>query len=573
MGLLTAYVQAPAAAQNDSSSMATWCFVGKVMAFNSLIAVTLVPLAVVLLLFFGRVLRDARAPVAVLFSLGYVFFELAVFCLERNWSKVAFSSFWLVAGPFWLLMNGLCWLLAARDVTACLLLATFCLAAREAVLHLLYTSVAVGGYERSQRIWRALTRGSAYGAALAALYGGSYLMLQVAQDLYDRHLSTVATVLLCLVSLPLMRTFLRLALGQAIQPQHLVARASASQPLDALVIYADVAYAAAVMIEVPYAFALLLLPHTSMFWIAAGFSTVLDVFFVYIQEAFKPAPWSTLGKAGEFAPSYCHERPAPVFAALASGFLAQPEATEATRLDASQPLAGAAQTTASKAAPAAVAAAADSTEIVAAEAGPPQQRSLRTSLPAVCTSCTSPEVDEEAAIQAAAKAEAEAAVMSPRVSLLLDEFDRSLIGCSKRSNGGLTNAAAKQGIPHTGAEGLSLFFLQEQKISLMTHSVAALLAVVVAGVCCPVLAFRTGRLLDRHLHVRALVLLLLRLLADASACRIALHAAEGSLDRPALIALWDGPRLEFTSCIGWMYQALISVCATFAVAAVVLADS
>ena len=55
--------------------------------------------------------------------------------------------------------------------------------------------------------------------------------------------------------------------------------------LDTLVMYADLAYALTLFLEVGFAFTLPLAPHTLIFAVSAAIGAVFDVVFVYVLGA------------------------------------------------------------------------------------------------------------------------------------------------------------------------------------------------------------------------------------------------------------------------------------------------
>lgn len=469
--------------------------------------------AVLIALAAGALLA-AGVPFSVFCIIGYLLFEVAAFTLERNWSQLSILHFWAVAAPICVLQAVLCLVFCHKERLCGLLLSATCLGFREWILESTFTNSATG--RGRNRLVAAFARGWAYSLLMCALCVVGFLLVHTPRRTVEP-LPYTSLAFLYMVFVPLSRMLLRFLVVHLVGSSSLLLeRFSASStdpsninvvesgyencrkgshPVDALVLFADSVYSLNVLLEVPYAFALLLAPHLELFFASLVIGALTDSLFIFVLDALRPVPWQSAGGISEWAPSYSQDRPAPLFAALTSRALCESQPSEASRL-----------------------------------AITPRK----------------PDASDEEC-------------MSPRVSLLLDEFDRTLIG--SRGAG-----AGRRGT------GVCLYFQQERKLAVTTHAVAATVASSLAVVCVPSLGMLSAELSHLEFVFRAIALLALRAVADALTCWKSLSGAAapdggGATERAASEALWDGPRLEFASLRGWLALALITCCSTLSAVA------
>jgi hypothetical protein len=516
-----------------------------IIGYNWLVAVTIAPLAFSAAFLLAVVLPESfrnpwrPPPVAVLCVAGYIFFEIAAFCLERNWSHVSICRFWRLAVPLAILQAILCLSLARHDTLSCLLFTSLCLGCREFLFQLQASWSDMKSGFTTEKLIAAILGGSAYGMAVALLCGlAGCLVHAVIGDGRIVYSPLYIDVLIAL-ALPLGRNISRMALNQSLANATSAGAllAGSEQPkLDALVMYGDVLFLLTMFLEVPFAFVFLLVPNTITFFLALALNVLVDVFFVLALDVVqRPSVARLQGEEAAreleaWSPTYCIERPESIFATLSSGVMVV-DPSESTSLC------------------------------------PPVDDALDKSgrscsscscLPASLQLLIRPEESEDSS-----DASKTASAMSPRVSLLLDEHNAGIIGGW---------AGPSQGSGH------GVFLRQERKIALTTHFLASTLALVIVTVALPIAKYagdnhHTEFLGLQHisageLAIRAVFALALRVFADIVALRLLEQAATGTRGGEAP-SFWEG-RHELATLHGWTFRALAATCPLFAVIAATL---
>lgn len=561
--------------RKDSWQQALRHHIRLIIGYNWLIAVTIAPFAFAAAFLLAVVLPESvrnpwrPPPVAVLCIAGYIFFEVTSFCLERTWSRVSIWRFWRLAVPLAVLQAFLCLRLARHDALGCLLFTSLCLGCREFLFQFQALFQADGRcYTKSgctqEKLTAAFLGGSAYGMAVALLCALSGALVHAVVGDGRKVLSPVYIDVLIALALPLGRNLSRMALNQSLANATSAGAllAGSEQPkLDALVMYGDILFLLTMFMEVPFAFVFLLVPRTITFCLALALNVLVDVFFVQaLDVVLRPSSMrlqngETTRDLDERSPTYCIERPESIFATLSSGVMVL-DPSESTLLCPSQE--GELQE--------------DNTRSCSSCSCCPDYLQLLMRTNPVCrqvrscwlSACGRPQDDEDASNGANSKA---VTAMSPRVSLLLDEHNAGVIGCWA----GRTESSR-------GGGHAVVFFRQERKIALTTHFLCSTLALAIVTVALPVAKYagdnhRTEFLGLRHisapeLAIRAVAVLVLRVLADIVALRLLEQSATGARggDSPSL---WQS-RSELSTFHSWFFRALAATCPLFAVIAATL---
>lgn len=505
-----------------------------VVGYNWLVALTVLPLALLVVAPLAAARRGSASrppvPVGALFSAGFVLFEATSFCAERAWSRVACWRFWTLAAPACAGQALLCMTFSRNDALGCLLLSATCLGLREALFEALHAGASMVGYEAKERATAALMGGFAYSVSLTLLCGATVALVRVAQrGVVARGALTVSTIFLAGV-LPLARTLARMILAQAaggsspdLLPDLSGGRGSS---LDTLVLHSDLVFVLAMFLEIPYVFILLAAPMKGMFWTAAVTGAALDVFFAYTLDALQrrrlhfPAK---MVEAEHWSPSFCTERPVGLVAALLGGLPPAPPEPEA------EPLLPRAQ-----------------------DRGLPRGAGPGATLEGGATPTANGAAVGEPVVERALSSRG-GGPMSPRVSLLLDEYDEALVECRLRTPA----AQATRG-------GQAVYLLQDRKVTFTTHLLVNTVSLALAVLFVPALALH--RLQGRELATRAAGAVALRICSDTAACWTLEHTSS-TVQYDSRSAQWES-RHELATLHGWCFRALASVCPLFVVSVV-----
>lgn len=527
------------------------CFV---VGYNWVVATTMLPAALLMV----WLLALLRAPVSVACCIAYLVFEVTAFWMERNWSRVAVLRFWRVSIPLVVVHTLCCLLLARHDPLGCLLFATLCLCMREALFEFVEASVEAGGYSWKERLTGAFMGGSTYGLIIAALVGSAYVMVRVTRLEAEGFVSPTFELLFAVV-LPMLRFLLRLILTQSlagaiITPLN-VKTAEQKPKLDTLVMYGDFTFALTMFLEVPFAFVFLYIPHSATFWLAAVANTLLDVLFVYVLDTLQQRRLRLAALVGgktrdlqqqsadeggtaRWSPVPCLHRPTSMIAAAMNRAIDTQEPTEVSRLAAAAP---AAQRPAAAAQQPVTAEPVESESSMQTCVGQCQER-----LGAAFQRCFPPRSEESPPSPS---------MMSPRVSLLMDEYDAMLIKCSKSQ----TVAPVEE---HSDT-ALTIYLYQERKIPFLAHLLGSTVAVAFAAVSAAVVGLHSFE--TKELVARVIGLLALRIVADMAACWV-LERLCYAIPRDRIVILWES-RPELSTLHGWLFRMLVSICPLFAVVA------
>jgi len=358
--------------------------------------------------------------------------------------------------------------------------------------------------------------------------------------------------------------------------------ASEKPKLDALIMYSDLLFLFTLLMEVPFAFAFLLVPRTITFCLAMALNVVVDVVFVQALDVVQrrdstlaaprlsldgnPTPRSPLPspkegaghELGVWSPTYCIERPESIFATLSRGaFSLEPSESTSLRQSTADESEDAGRSCCS----------CPWLELLCWTTGAKLSAAwswCKSACPKRCQDVCCPLSRSEADTEAAEAPKA--AAMSPRVSLLLDEHNTGVISCWA----GRTEVSK--------GSGPGVLLQQERKIAFTTHFLGSTLAVVMVTVALPIAKhasdnYHTEFLGLRHisaveLAIRAVAVLLLRVLADLIALRLLDLSAIGPQggDAPTL---WQS-RHELSTFHAWLFRALAATCPLFAVIAATL---
>mmetsp|Transcript_9209 Transcript_9209/g.17603 ORF Transcript_9209/g.17603 Transcript_9209/m.17603 type:complete len:630 (-) Transcript_9209:41-1930(-) len=547
-------------------SQSLWHVVG----YNWLVAATVLPIAIVLV----WPLAGTRLPVSTLFCIAYTFLEVTAFCAERNWSRVGVLCFWKFAAPCCIVQTLLCSYRAYNEPLGCLFISALCVGMRETLFELFHAGKSVGGYDARERATSALIGGFAYSALLVFAFGMAFALLRVTQartPIMSTHLVHVLYLLVFPITRALSRMFLTkmtsgLALGAIDEPAPRAAAAAApaeaeaaepvssapsatGPPLDVLVLNSDMAFVLTMFLEVPFACLLLLVPWTLTFFTVAIANAIFDVAFCCVLDVLQRRRLGMLSrtcakddaKIEQWSPTYLNDRPISLIATLINGGGSQgPDHSEAARLRPPLPV-QLSQATSSYG---------GSTN---QPVSPATQRTTRTGTPMGTyrsSSCfqelpTSPRRPSAWHVPG----EPEFSPMSPRVSLLLDEYDDALIECR-----------AGWARSEDDCSGLDVYLFQDRKLTFMNHLLGNTLALALAATCVPL--FRLRFVSTGDLMMRVVVLVLLRMCADLAAC-VVLGWTTKDVRQDECLSLW-GRRHEFATFHGWLLRVLVGICPVFA---------
>lgn len=553
--------------EGQKSSVKNWrqavrFYLWYVVGYNWLVAVTIAPIAFAAAFVLAVVLPESvrnpwrPPPVAVLCVAGYIFFEVTSFCLERNWSHVSLWRFWRLAVPFGALQVFLCLRLARHDALGCLLFVALCLGCRE----FLFQLQALHKTARQEKLTSAFLGGSGYGMTVALVCGLSGALVHAVVGDGRKVYSPLYIDVLIALALPFGRNMSRIVLNMSLatttSPSAQIAL-SEQPKLDALIMYGDILFLLTLFLEVPFAFAFLLVPRTVTFCVALAVNVVVDVLFVQALDVTQrrdammvaraarivqpPSPRDEPGlELGVMSPTFCIHRPESIFATLASGALVFDTSESASLRPPT----------------------ADTASIDERSSGSCMWLDLlcRTRCPRLRDCCMPSSRSEDAVAGDVPKAEA---VMSPRITLLEEEHSAGIIGCLRTE--------------HSKGSGHAVFLRQERKIAFTTHFLGSTLSVVIVICALPVAKYagdnyQTEFLGLRHisateLAIRAAAVLVMRVVADLVALRLLdLSAAAAGGEAPTL---WQS-RHELSTFHGWLFRALAATCPLFAVIAATL---
>mmetsp|Transcript_73794 Transcript_73794/g.142712 ORF Transcript_73794/g.142712 Transcript_73794/m.142712 type:complete len:598 (-) Transcript_73794:76-1869(-) len=521
-------------------SRSLWYVVG----YNWLVAATVLPIASVMV----WPLASTRLPVSVLFCIAYTFLEVTAFCAERNWSRVGFLCFWKFAAPCCIVQTLLCSYRAYNEPLGCLFISALCVGMRETLFELFHAGKSVGGYDARERATSALIGGFAYSALLVFAFGMAFALLRVTQartPIMSTHLVHVLYLLVFPITRALSRMFLTkmtsgLALGAIDEPAPRAAAAAApaeaeaaepvssapsatGPPLDVLVLNSDMAFVLTMFLEVPFACLLLLVPWTLTFFTVAIANAIFDVAFCCVLDVLQTRQLGMLlrirakddAKFEQWCPTYINERPTSIISTLMNGGGSPcPHHGEAERL------------------------------------WPQTQRKQQTGTGTPVTTYRSSPCHEQLPTSRPMPGESsEFSPMSPRVSLLLDEYDDALIECR-----------AGWARSEDDCSGLDVYLFQDRKLTFMNHLLGNTLALALAATCVPL--FRLRFFSTGDLMLRIAVLVILRICADLAAC-VLLGWVTKEVRQDGCLSIWER-RHELATFHGWLFRVLVGICPLFA---------
>mmetsp|Transcript_73795 Transcript_73795/g.142718 ORF Transcript_73795/g.142718 Transcript_73795/m.142718 type:complete len:602 (-) Transcript_73795:76-1881(-) len=525
-------------------SRSLWYVVG----YNWLVAATVLPIASVMV----WPLASTRLPVSVLFCIAYTFLEVTAFCAERNWSRVGFLCFWKFAAPCCIVQTLLCSYRAYNEPLGCLFISALCVGMRETLFELFHAGKSVGGYDARERATSALIGGFAYSALLVFAFGMAFATIcitQVKTPIMPTHLVHLLYLLVFPVTRILSRMLLTkltsgLALGAISEPDQSAAAAAVSEasagaetethavpsipsatgpPLDVLVLNSDMAFALTMFLEVPFACLLLLVPWTLTFFTVAIANAIFDVAFCCVLDVLQTRQLGMLlrirakddAKFEQWCPTYINERPTSIISTLMNGGGSPcPHHGEAERL------------------------------------WPQTQRKQQTGTGTPVTTYRSSPCHEQLPTSRPMPGESsEFSPMSPRVSLLLDEYDDALIECR-----------AGWARSEDDCSGLDVYLFQDRKLTFMNHLLGNTLALALAATCVPL--FRLRFFSTGDLMLRIAVLVILRICADLAAC-VLLGWVTKEVRQDGCLSIWER-RHELATFHGWLFRVLVGICPLFA---------
>jgi len=532
-----------------------------VVAYNWLVAATVLPIALVVV----WPLSGTRLPVSVFFCIAYLFLEVMAFCAERNWSRVTVSYFWMIAAPGCLIQTLCCLFRAYNEPLGCLLVSALCLGVRETIFEFVCAGRSVGGYDTKERATSALVGGFAYSALLVFAFSAAFAMLRITQA-KTHIMSTHFVYLLYLLFFPVVRALSRmllikltsgLALGAISDPDKNGAAAAAAAteieaeaepvpngtsaagpPLDVLVLNSDMAFVLTMFLEVPFACLLLLVPWTLTFLTVAVANALLDMAFCCVLDVLQKQQLGMLFricgkdvKIEQWSPAYINERPTSIMATLLNGMVSPgPDRGEKARLQPPSPI--------------------HSTSPYGGALTPPTCRSRTGSGTPVGTYRSSAAYEQlPPAWQEPGSAGSGSSPMSPRVSLLLDEYDDAFIECR-----------AGWARSEEDCSCLGVYLFQDRKLTFMNHLLGNTLALALAAACVPL--FRLRFLSMGALTLRIVVLVLLRICTDLAACVLLRWVTKDVLQDKCL-SIWER-RHELATFHGWLFRVLAGISPLFA---------
>lgn len=541
-----------------SGVQAVWArasrFLWYVIGYNWLASAAVLPLALLVI----WTLAEARfryAPISHLAVMAYLFVELTAFTVESNWSRIGIGRFWGLAAPFCVLQALLCMTVAAYDPLGCLLLSALCLGTRECMFQLLYADVSVLGYDAGERFTTALLGGFVYCSVVALLCGTSASLVRTTRN----HSYTMSPLMLDIVFgliLPLARGLTRMLLTQSMSVGSLLVGLAGNQPgadllggpqgppVDAFLLSSDVAFALTIFLELLCVFLLLLIPPVPTFCVAVAANALFDVLYVFLMEGLQQRRARlVLGRqagveagAACWSPAFCLTRPNSFVATLLSGSMSSqsPGRGEAERLRPNSASSGG--------------------DTMAAPTLGPRKSSrdegfMNRLIPLLSDgrSC-GPRGGMDLATSSSDRQES-GDKMSPRVSVLLDEYDACIIENKLGQIGGST--------------GQAVYLFQDRKMTFLTHLFGNTLAVVLAVVCIPILQLREFH--AREWMWRTILIVGLRFLSDVLACWfLELHHTDANGEGNE--SMWMH-RHEMATVHSWMARACTSILPLFAVVA------
>lgn len=414
-----------------------------------------------------------------------------MFFLERSWSRVGIH-FWCISFPFVICNLLLSLTLAYDNSFGCLLFAALCLGIRETAFEL----CVMGKLDAMERLMIGFMNGFLFSILMALSFAASYALIHVM--LYQILMPPLVFQCLFALCLPLARGLLQMLVAHFLSSAAILLRDvedfSHVPQFDSLVIYADVAFVMWMMLQVPCAFFILVVPNVVTFGVAASSNVVIDIFFVHALDALQKQRRKPCISTEENTPKFCMERPVSVVATLMGGRLGDGRLSEETHLNLNL------------------------------------LDQLGTTARQACTCCRMKN-----------QTTSEPAEMSPRVSLLHDEFDHMAIRCEHQIQNGL---------------GWTVFLYQERKLTFATHLVTNTVAVALACVSVPLLwphGVQWGAF-----GVRVFALIALRLVADYACCLV-LHNGSAELLSKERWALWEG-RLDLATPASWMCRVVAASC-------------
>jgi len=312
-------------------------------------------------------------------------------------------------------------------------------------------------------------------------------------------------------------------------------------PLDVMVLNSDMAFVLTMFLEVPFACLLLLVPWTWTFFTVAIANAIFDVAFCCVLDVLQRRRLGMLlrtcakddAKFEQWSPTYINDRPISLIAALMNGGGSPgPDHREAAPLQPPLPIQPLQASTSGCGTP------------------PATQRTARTGTGTSVTTYRSSQFYEQLSTPWPVPGESEFSPMSPRVSLLLDEYDDALI----ESRAGWARS-------EDGCNGLGVYLFQDRKLTFMNHLLGNTLALALAAMCLPL--FRLRFFSTDDLMLRIVVLVLLRICADLAAC-VLLGWVTTEIRQDECLSIWER-RHELATFHGWLFRVLVGICPLFAV--------
>lgn len=287
-----------------------------IIGYNCLVAASIIPFAMSI----GCLTKfiPAHMPVSIFSSTTYFFFEVTVFFLERSWSRVGIH-FWCISFPFVICNLLLSLTLAYDNSFGCLLFAALCLGIRETAFEL----CVMGKLDAMERLMIGFMNGFLFSILMALSFAASYALIHVM--LYQILMPPLVFQCLFALCLPLARGLLQMLVAHFLSSAAILLRDvedfSHVPQFDSLVIYADVAFVMWMMLQVPCAFFILVVPNVVTFGVAASSNVVIDIFFVHALDALQKQRRKPCISTEENTPKFCMERPVSVVATLMGGRL------------------------------------------------------------------------------------------------------------------------------------------------------------------------------------------------------------------------------------------------------------
>jgi len=510
-----------------------------VVGYNWLVAITFVPWYLILvggawLLRLEAMEKSFVHPVAIACCFGYLLLEVTFWWMERCWSGVAAWTFWRLGAIALALYATLACTLLHDDLFACLLLFTVCLGLRETIYQYLHYFDDEMGLK--ERVTAAFMGGFTFCLIVCALISSVYLLTSLAYQ-NDPVLSVATVDLLYVLILPVLRFLARLILTQFISSSIVgphqfdvqtgddesVKPGKFKPQLDALVVYADFIFALYCALEMPFAVVLLLIPHLLPFCLAVCVNAMFDVLFISVldtlqQRRLRPVQGFAPGteEADQWAPSYVdRRRPSMVAVAMSGSFQSAP--SEATPFAPPRPASS-------------------------AETGDGAVEKDEEEAPGFCSRMCPMFGGKSDVREDPVKDDA---LMSPRVSHLLDEYDSMVV----QNRESYQTSWKYRSSP-------TLYLYQERKITFTTHLLGALLACIFSVIAVAML--RIGEFHANELVLRIILVIALRIVTDFGSCwAFEWICKEIRPHRRAV--LWEC-RQELATYHGWLLRLLFAMC-------------